>query len=141
MSSEIEQIEDKIINAVKTTVGIADCDTWAGGDVEEMLRTILSSTAVRVIYAGGKHGEKKVIGGNTNERVMSFRLALVVTSLRSRKEGSRGAYDYIELMNSTFKGFALTPLRGFLWPISDDLLLVRADKFVYAFEFERRLVA
>jgi hypothetical protein len=141
MTTEIEQIEDKIITAVKTTVGIADCDTWQGGDLEEMLATVLSSTAVRVIYTGGKHGEKKVIGANRSDRDMTFRLALIVSNLRSMKDGSRGAYTYIESLLSTLRGFSLTPIAGYLWPISDELLLIKTGKFVYGFEFERRAYA
>jgi hypothetical protein len=138
VTTEIEQVEDKIITAVKTTIGIADCDTWQGGDLEEMLAAVLSPIAVRVIYAGGKHGEKKVIGVNRSDRDMTFRLALVVSNLRSPKDGSRGAYAYIESMLTTFRGFSLTPLAGYLWPISDELLLIRTGRFVYGFEFERR---
>lgn len=138
MPTEIEQIEDKIIDAVKTTIGIADCETWQGGDLEEMLRAVVSPTAVRVVYAGGKHGEKKVIGANTNDKDMTFTLTLFVENLRSRRDGARGAYQYIEDLLALFKGFALVPLAGYLWPVSDELLLVRHGRFAYGLTFERR---
>jgi hypothetical protein len=138
MATEIEQIEDKIITAIKTTVGIADCDTWSGGDIEELLPTVLSATAARVIYASGRHGDKKVIGANTNDREMLFRVALIVTNLRARKDGSRGAYQHIESLNGALKGLSCSPLPGYLWPVSDELLLIQGGKFVYGFEFERR---
>lgn len=154
MPTEIEQIEDLIITECKRTtqrlnasgtelpiIGISNTDSWAGGDVEEMLLTINTETAVRVIYTGGKPGAKKLIGAATNhDKTMTFRLALVITNLRSRKAGSRAGYAYLDAIDRCFTQFKLTPLRGHLWPVSDDLLYVKNGKYVYGFEFERKTI-
>ena len=152
MPTEIEQIEDLIITDVKRkaervtsgvvypVIGIDDCETWSGDDIQDMLREINSETAVRVIYAGSKQGELKVIGGGaSHDETARFRLALVVTNLRSRGEGARGGYVYIEAMKQCFARFMLTPLRGYLKNTEDNLLLVEGGKHVYGFELERSI--
>ncbi len=153
MPTEIEQIEDLIITEIKRTsertangvtypvIGIQNADTWSGGDIEEMLQAVLTPEAVRVIYTGGKHAEKKLIGAATNhDKTMTFRIALVLSNLRSRKDGSRAGYAYLDAIDQCFTQFKVTPLRGYLWPVADELLLVKYDKFVYGFEFERRTI-
>jgi hypothetical protein len=152
MPTEIEQIEDLIIteikraserttnNVVYPVIGISDCETWSGGDIEEMLREVNSETAARVIYAGSKQGDIKVIGGGAaHDENIRFRVALVVTNLRSQAEGSRGGYVYIEAMKLCFARFMLTPLRGFLKNTEDNLLYVEGGKHVYGFELERSI--
>lgn len=146
MSTEIEQIEDLIIAEIQRTadrggypvIGIDDCDTWAGEDIEGMLANIFSETAARVIYAGSRQGELKVIGGGTShDEDMRWRVALVVTALRSRTEGSRSGYSYIEAMKQCLAKLPLAPLRGYLWNTEDNLLYVKNGKHVYGFELER----
>ncbi len=146
MSTEIEQIEDLIIAEIKRTadragypvIGIDDCDTWAGEDIEGMLANIFSETAVRVIYAGSKQGALKVIGGGTaHDEDMRWRVALVVTNLRSQADGSRSGYSYLEAMKQCLARLPLVPLRGYLWNTEDNLLYVKGGKHVYGFELER----
>lgn len=146
MPTDIEQIEDLIIAEIQRTderigfpvIGINDCTTWAGQDIQEMLQSILSDTAARVIYAGSKQGALKVIGGGSgHDETLMFRVAVIVSSLRSRTEGSRSGYAYLESMKKCFAKFSVAPLRGFLWNISDELLYVGNGKHVYGFEIER----
>ncbi len=138
MPGEIEQIEDMIISDIKTNVvGVVTCDTWQG-DIEDLLKQAFRKPAVWVIFGGCKFGQKEVIGpGNVVERTMNYGLALFTESLRSRKRGSRGAYDFIEEITERLKGKRLTPLRGYLWPVSAELMVIKGGTFVYGMEFQR----
>lgn len=153
MPTEIEQIEDLIIAEIRRTVerkdsrgtefpviGIADCETFAGTDIPGMLPTIASNQAVRVIYAGDEQGDIKAIGGgDAHDETMTWRLAIVVTNLRSRGAGARAGYAFIEPMKKCFARFMLTPLRGYLHHTKTELLYVGNGKYVYGFELERRI--
>ena len=147
---EITQIENAIIAEVQRTedrpnypvIGIQDADHWSGGDIQEMLMTILSPQAVRVIYAGSKPGPLKVIGGgSTSDDVQNFKVALIVTDLTKGPAGSSAGYAAIEAIKKCLKHLSIPPLRGFLWVTSDDLLLVKNGKYIYGFDIERRYIA
>ncbi len=152
MPTEIEQIEDLIISEIKRTsertangiicpvIGIQNADTFGSDDIEEMLRTINTLTAARVIYGGGKRGASKVIGGGVAyDEDLSFRVVIVVTNLRSAKDGSRSGYAYVDAAIKCFMRFPLTPLRGYLWCPEDNLLLTKYGKWVYGLELERSI--
>ncbi len=148
MSSEIEQIEDKIIAEIQRTaertgypmIGIENTETWSGSDIEEMLRSILTPEAARVIYAGDTQGEIKVMGGgDAHNENMLWRIALVMTNLRSQAAGSRAGYVYIEAMKKCFARFLVTPFRGYLHHTKTELLYVGKGKHVYGFELERSI--
>ena len=140
--SEIEQIEDIIIGVIHDNVtGIKKCDSWPGeiGDIEEILKTPQKLPSLWVIYGGCKFGEKRVIGGNLVALDMSFVLALVTNSLRSRKDGSRGAYELIEDIRSHMTGTILSPVRGCLWPVEEKLLLIKGGSIIYGLEYKRQI--
>lgn len=136
--TEIEQIEDLIIATLSAQVsGLRSCDTWQG-PVEDLLKQPKSLPAVWVVYTGAEHEGKQVIGSNYHPRRMRFTLALIVSNLKSRKDGARGAYEFIEGINDCLTGLSLTPLNGFLWPVRDDLVDIGSGLFIYGLEFERR---
>ncbi len=148
MPTEVEQIEDLIIAELKRTtertgypaIGIQNADTFDSDDLEEMLRTINTLTAARVIYGGGKRGASKVMGGGVAyDEELRFRIAIVVTNLRSAKDGSRAGYAYVDAAIKCFMRFPLTPLRGYLWCPEDNLLLTKYGKRVYGLELERSI--
>jgi len=136
--TEIEQIEDKIIEAIQANVpGIITCDTWQG-ELADLLPQGNRLPAVWIIYTGETHGEKRVIGSNTHDKTMRFDLALAIKNLRSRQAGASGAYQYIEQIIEVLTGLSLSPLSGFIWPGGVELALIEAGTFVYRLNFERR---
>jgi len=136
--TEIEQLEDLIITTVLDQVsGLRDCAPWQG-PIEDLLKQPKNLPAVWVIYTGGGHEAKATIGSNYHNRNMKFTLALIVQNLRSRKDGARGAYEFIEGINDCLTGLSLLPLAGFLWPVRDDLIDIASGMFIYGLEFERR---
>lgn len=147
MPTEIEQIEDLIITTLKTGVPeLGLVDSWPDKmDLDTLLEETLTTPALYVIFAGTKFGEKKMIGGadNSNDE-QTLRMTLVVESVSSRQDGTRGAYGIIEaIMGSStteglLKGKKLTPLRGFLWPVSVDLIAVKNTYYAYGLELVRK---
>jgi phage gp37-like protein len=136
--TEIDQVEDLIIATVKARVsGLRDCATWQG-PVEDLLSQPKNLPAVWVIYTGENHEGKTTIGSNYHNRSMKFTLALIVQNLKSRQDGARGAYEFIEGINNCLTGLSLSPLNGFLWPVRDDLIDIGSGVFIYGLEFERR---
>ena len=140
--SEIEQVEDIIIAIIHDNVtGIKTCDAWPGQlvDIEEILAVPQKLPSLWVIYGGCKFGEKRVIGGNLVALNMSFALALVTNSLRSKKDGSRGAYELIEDIRLHVTGKLLSPVRGYLWPVDEQLPLVKSGSIIYGMEYKRQI--
>jgi hypothetical protein len=149
MSTEIEQIEDMIITEIKRTtdrpgypvIGIADCTTWsaAEGDVEPMLQAILSNAAARVIFADSKPEPLKVLGGGpAHDETAHYRIVLIVSNLRGATPDDPAGYTYLEAIKKCFTKFDLAPVKGFLWPTTVELLMIKYGKFAYKLEFEKR---
>lgn len=139
MATEIEQIEDIIISTIKTVPAIVtECNTWQG-DIADLISQPQRHPAVWVVYQGCTFGEKRVISSNIVMQDMRFVLALIVRNLRSRKDGSRGAYQLIEDIRGRLKGKSLSPLDGYLWPVKEDLVLLEAGVFAYGLEYMRRI--
>jgi hypothetical protein len=142
-TTEIQAVEDVIIAAIKANiVTILSCASWQGDNIGDVIAQTTQTPCAWVIYKGGSHEFKAIMGTSaSHNRRMTFQIILIVTDLWGRKEGSRVAYPFIEQLNTLFTGKSLSPLRGFLWPVKDDLLVVDNGKYVYSLEFERRFTA
>jgi hypothetical protein len=141
MSTEIDQTEDVIIAAVKVAASaLKIVEAWPDGkNLDELLEETLSTPACYVIMRSWNPGEKKLIGGNSNEQEMAFGLAVITESQHSHKAGARAAYGYITSIMAALKGLKLTTLRGHLWPTAPvELLLVKNGYYAYGMEFTRR---
>lgn len=138
--TEIEQVEDRILDEIRANVaGVVSCDTWQG-DIEDLLLQTVRKPAVWVIFGTLPFGDKEVIGARNNivDRPMHFVIAVATESLRSRKDGARGAYELLEAIEARLRGKALAPLRGYLWPVNIELLLSRKSTFIYGLEVKRQ---
>lgn len=148
LPTEIEQIEDAVITAIKAALDFRIVETWPdNADLNDLLRNTGALPACYVIYAGTRYADKKVIGGFSGDKEQIFRLTVILQDLRpGRKGGQRGAYHYIEALvgNSASAGIikqvALAPIPGFLWPMDDSLLAVESGKFAYGIEFARKSI-
>lgn len=136
--TEIEQIEGMIIAAL--TAGVSDlatCEAWQG-DVEDLLSVPQKLPGIWVIYGGTDFGERAAIGSNLIRTEQRWGLIAIVKSAKSgRTAGSRGAYDILDAARGTLQGMRLTPLPGFLWPVSEDLLSIARGSYVYGQEYRR----
>ncbi|MCK9420211.1 MAG: DUF1834 family protein [Nitrospirae bacterium] len=141
MSTEIDQTEDLIITAIKIAAPeFRIVDTWPDKmDLDTLLEEMLQTPACYVISAGVKYGEKKTIGANNSDDEMTFRLTIVVENLRTRQDGIRGAYALIDAVKTKLKGMNVAPLRGFLWPVTVELIAVKNQYFAYGMEFVRKV--
>jgi len=149
MKTEIEQIEDKIIEAITDQVPeFRIVDTWPDqSDLEDLMKSTLALPACYVIYGGTRHGEKKVIGASTGDKDQTYRITIILQNLRKpMQEGQRGAYQLIEaLVGNTgdaglIKRISLAPIPGFFWPIEDGLIEVKFGKFAYGIELVRKTI-
>jgi hypothetical protein len=146
MPTEIEQIEDLIIIAVKNGIPeLNKVESWPDKmNLKTLLEENLTTPACFVIHAGEKYGEKKTIGANNSNDEQIWRLTLIVESIRSRQDGAKAGYAFIAALvgDSTtpgiLKGMKLTPLRGYLWPVSSELLSITDNYYAYGLEFIRR---
>jgi hypothetical protein len=149
LSTEIEQIEDKIIYAIEAAAPeFAIVETWPdSSDLDDLLRNATQLPACYLIYGGTRFGEKKLIGASAADRDQTLRLTIILENLRqSVQDGQRGAYELIEAIvgNASSAGIirslSLAPLAGFLWPVSDDLIAVKYGKFAYGIELVRKMI-
>lgn len=147
MKTEIEQIEDKIIEAIKEQIPeFRVVDTWPDqSDLDDLMKNTLALPACYVIYGGTRHSEKRVIGSPVGDKDQTYRITVILQNLRKTiKDGQRGAYQLIEsLVGSSsnagiVKQISLTPIPGFFWPIEDGLIEVKYGKFAYGIEMVRK---
>lgn len=141
MPSTLEDIEDVILSELREVSGLSTVDTFTG-EIEDLLGiTVQRLPAVWVMFSGCEYGEKSVIGVDEQigPETFFFKLVLIVSALRGKKDGARGAYEIIEAIRDRLRGKFLEPAEGYLWPSEEALLAIKNGRFAYGLEYVIRV--
>jgi phage gp37-like protein len=137
MAVDFDQVEDKIINEIQTTMSYVDTvDTYAGqleGDIEKLP---MKFPAVLVVYGGSK---LSWVDGTVHNDKPIFKVLVAAKDLRGNEKARKKTYGCYRMLrdvltNLTNKTFGLDIEK--LVPVSVRLVFVSKSITVYGIDFE-----
>jgi hypothetical protein len=113
----LEDIEDALITDAKANItGLQTCVTHEKDIDEQTLQALLPKAPFSLIRYGGTEPieDQRMADGGAGMKKREFYLAIGAASLRSKKEGQRGAYDLLDDFRDRYDGLTLPVGSGFV---------------------------
>ena len=130
------EIQNEILTRLQKISEVPQVDVWQGEETP-ILEMPQKFPALWVIYRGASFAEKKLIASDRADFTMTFVIFLLHKNLRSRKAGAEEAYGVIESVRGKLIGYKILTY-GWLWPVSEELILAESGFLGYALEYRLR---
>lgn len=128
----IIETSDIILNRLKEIDGPKSVDDW-GGEIDDLINQAGKLPGLFLVYGGTKYQPKGVIGSNAAEHTDAWTVIIIDKNLRGKDAASVACYELIEQVRTQLIGFDTG--NGYLWPLSEALILSEKGKMAYACEY------